>query len=290
LSDDKGQLIELPNGSALFYMDDSHPNPKMRHSYWRARRAKVGDGWIRGKRLTGVTTAIKPIDFDPGRLLTWAARTQCVGIAELVGPALLEPAVTPDDLGWLNSADSIWRELEQAELTFEHVRDRAGRRGTNVHERALMALASGEPVPDFEGLADDEQGYANAVVEFWLDHAPDPLNVEQVVYSEELGVAGRMDLRARIQGKVILLDAKTSGFIGEKDHVQVAGYDHLATDCGIGDSEEQWILRLAEDGGYEVIPSEATRADFLAAVDLYRRRGRIRSEASAAWRARQGEG
>lgn len=288
MASNPGQLIELPNGSALYYVERERDG-KTWHEYYRAKPAKVGEGWSRSKRLTGVTTAIKPVDFDPGRLLAWAARTQLLGVAELVSSKIDDPNVQREDLRWLTSQESIWRELEHAELTFEDVRDRAGRRGTNVHELALRALAEGKPVPEFAELRDDEQGYARAVAEFWLDNEPEPLNVEQVVLHEKLGVAGRFDLRAKMQGNVVLLDAKTSGYVGHGAHVQLAAYDYLARECGIGGSDEQMALRLADDGGYELIPSEASHEDFLAALDVYRRVGRIRNAATAAWKERQGE-
>ena len=284
---DPGERIDLPNGTSLFYVDENH-------SYWRCK-----ENGQRGTRLTGVTTAIKPIDFDSERLIQWSAKTQCIGIAELAAPVLLgEGQPVNGELDWLTSQESIWRELESNSLTFEDIRQRAADRGTIVHEQALRALASGRPIPDFEGMTDEEKGYARAIVTFWLDHEPEPLQVEQIVCDEEAGVAGRPDLRAflsqcddescacrRFEGPGVL-DLKTSTWTGEKDHVQIAAYRHLLEVSGFGPSNWGAILKISEEGGYELIEAEAEAEDFLAAVDLYRRRAAIRRKAGARYRER----
>jgi hypothetical protein len=275
-----GDLIKLPDGTRVYYRDEDH-------SYWRCK-----DDDSRGKRLTGVTTAVSPFDFRADRLLTWAAKTQCIGIAELAGPILAgEPEEVVEQLAWLTSQEEIWHELEDSELTFEHVRDRAGKRGTNVHELAFRALAMGKPVPDFEKLSEEERGYARAVVQFWLDHEPDALQVEQVVADTELGVAGRFDFRGTLATRegIGLIDAKTGGFIPTKAHAQLGAYDKLATDCGFGPSDWQAILQLSEDGTYRLIPVQATHKSFELALELYRENARIQGAATKEWKKAQKE-
>lgn len=286
---DPGERIDLPNGSAVYYVDADH-------SYWRCKP----DG-SRGRRLTGVTTVVKPFDFDPERLLKWAAKKNGEGIATLVADCLSTDGDAEDlrtALVWLLDEDTIWRELENAELTFAHIRDQAAVKGTNVHKLALQALAMGKAVPDYEGMTVEERGYAQGVVGFWLDHSPEPLQVEQIVADEELGVAGRPDLRAVIhdcgdelcpcaEGQVGLIDAKTGFWISQQHHAQVAMYDLLLAKCGFGASDFTAILKVAEDGTYELLPVRADPTDALVALDVYRRSARIRNEASKDRKARQ---
>lgn len=278
----KGELTELPDGTCVYFVEEDH-------SYWRCK-----PDWSRGKRYTGVTSAIKPIDYDPGRLLNWAARTQLLGVAELAAERFAEADQMPPgptDLSWLMAQDSIWRELEAAKLTFEHVRDQAAQRGTNVHEGALRRLAETGQPPDYEGLSEEERGYAKAVTSFWLDHNPNPLQWEQLVADEELGVAGTFDLRADLEPCGVeecgcaaslfpsLIDAKTSRWIGRSHHVQLAAYGYLAAGCGIGESSPLLILQLRPDGSYSLIPARASSEDFLAALDVYRRAAEIDKQA-----------
>jgi hypothetical protein len=271
----------MPDGSVVYYRDSDH-------SYFRGVKAK-GDGWAGTGRLTGVSTVVKPMDFDPGRLLRWAARLNGEGIAILAADGLsLDDA---DDmraaLSWLGSAESIWRALEDSGLTFEDVRDRAAQRGTNVHKFALHALATGSPVPAFDLLTEETRGYARGVMAFLHECEPEPLQAEQVVWSDELGVAGRFDLRARLHGggfdgATCLVDAKTSGFISTKHHGQLAGYDLLARECGVGGSDRLLILQVDAEGGYELVEAQATPEEFVDALRVYRGAARIGSAARAA--------
>lgn len=275
---DQPERIDLPSGSSLWYVDADH-------SYWRHNQ-KTGK---RGPRLTGVTTVTKVLDHDPSKLLTWAAKTQCIGIAELVGPMLLGE-VDVEEYAWLASKDSIWRQLERAGLTFDDVRDRAATVGTNVHERALQALALGRPVPDLDAMTPRERGLSRAVMAFWLDHSPVPYEVEQIVYSERLGVAGRLDFRGALATRegVGVIDLKTGNFISAAAHSQVGGgYPLLAFESGFGESEWALILKVTEDGGYELIPAEGSREGFELAVAAYREAGRINREAGQARKARE---
>jgi len=273
-----GEKFDMPNGESLFYVDKDH-------SYWRCKE----DGG-RGKRLTGVTTISKVFDVQVDRLLTWAARTQCIGIAEAFKNGV--------STGWLDSAESIWKHLEDEHLTFEDVRLKAAKRGTNVHELAFEALGLGEPIPRLDQMTEEEQGHAQGVMGFWLDHSPTPEQVEQVVYSSELGVAGQLDFRGKLrrceneacgclkvgveQDDPGIVDCKTGRWIGGSDHLQVGGgYPLLSEECGFGPCAWALILHTREDGTYELLPAHATPADFRNAVEVYRTVGAINRKAKA---------
>lgn len=284
-----GERIDLPSGASLWYYDEDH-------SYWR-HNPKTGK---RGKRLTGVTTAVKTLDHDPSALLRWAAKVQCIGIAELY-----EMHSDPEALHWLSTQESIWAELEEYELTFEHVRERAAQRGTNVHEIGFQALGMGRPVPDKERLTDEEQGHVRAIEAFWLDYSPEATLVEQIVYSERLGIAGRLDFLGKLQGYegLCLVDAKTGKYLSAAAHAQVGGgYPLLVAESGfLGPIDEDQdatsgyhelaegvtslLLQTREDGTYDLIDAEATPQDFEVAVSAYRVAGRINYAAGKARKA-----
>jgi hypothetical protein len=296
-----GERVDLPNGQSLWYFDEDH-------SYWRHNP----DTGKRGRRLTGVTTVVKTLDHDPSNLLRWAAKTQCIGVAELYESTVVTDG--DDALHWLSTQDSIWRALTEHELTFEHVRDRAAKRGTNVHEIAFQALGMGRPVPDLDRLTDEEQGHAKAIMAFWLDHEPDADCVEQIVYSERLGVAGRLDFLGSINGYdgPCVIDAKTGKYLSAGAHAQVGGgYRLLAVEAGLADALRDsevgaaeglvpelhdaadritpLLLQTREDGTYELIPAEGTPEQFEAAVTAYRAAGKINGAAARARKARQTE-
>lgn len=279
---------ELPDGSVVFYRDSDH-------SYWRDIKPN-GDRWSGTGRLTGVSTVVAPLDFRPDNLMKWAAKLNGQGVAILakVGLDCIDLDDMRSSLSWLESADSIWQALVESGLTFEQLRDDAATRGTNVHKHALHALATGAPVPAFDRLTEEEAGYARGVMAFWHECEPEPLQAEQVVFSDRLGVAGRFDLRARLTGvyngqsflgATCLIDAKTSGYIAAKQHGQLAGYDLLAQECGIGASDRLLILQVTPEGGYELIDAAATGDDFEDALRVYRASGRISKVARGAAKA-----
>ena len=260
--------VEFPNGD-LLYNDDTH-------AYFAVKE----DG-SRGKRLTSVSSLCKPFDWKPDHLMRWAAKRNLEGVAILAADGLSQEE--PDDihsgLQFLHSADSIWSALENGKLTYNHLRDAKATVGTNVH-LALEDLAAGK-LPDAAMYPHDEQPYVKALLDWWIQREPTVLNAEQFVYSAQHGYAGRFDLRAEIDGEVVLVDAKTSGFISTAFHVQLAGYDLAAIECGVGASDRQWVLQLSDEGEWAEVQSQATHADFVTALTVYRRAAEIEKAARA---------
>lgn len=257
----KGELIELPSGDRLYFVEEDH-------SYWRCKP----DG-SRGKRLTGVTTVVKPLDFWPDGLMKWAVRLSLEGVVRgFTGEQV------PDDPYVLQER------LQTMELDWESIRDAAGTRGTNVHVRVLHALATGGEIPDLDDLSDEERGHGQAVMKWWRDRRPKVLQAEQIVLDEENGVAGRFDLRCEIDGRpgVTLVDLKTGNYLSAAAHAQLAGYSYLAEKSGLGESSTLLILQVRDNGDYREIPVCAEPDDFLCAVKTYRSAGRINGAAKRA--------
>lgn len=282
---DERELIELPSGVKLYYRDSDH-------SYWR-HNEKTGKP---GRRATGVTTACKALDTDPSNLMKWAAKQQLIGASKLVD------ALGEDAAELLADPDRAWAELEARAWTYNDVRDKAASEGTNVHRQAFEALANGEPMPDLTGLGEREVGLSRAVQAAWFDHAPTAEYVEQVVYSDRLGVAGRVDFIGGISpcdDKACgchklntlftgVLDLKTGNYLGASAHAQVGGgYPLLAEESGFAEPGWAAMLKVSEDGSYEIVPAESSREDFELAVLTYRAAGRINGAAGKARKARR---
>jgi hypothetical protein len=253
-------LVELPNGSRIFYDDEGH-------RYSRARFDEKKQDWVRSTRLTGASTLSKPYSFDSGRLLSWKERITCEGVATV--------AWGEEDRSWLESGESILAKLKEHEVTADHLRDKKADVGTRAHG-VLEALAAGE-----DPQAQD--GYGQAVINWWKDREPHVLNCEQFVYSATHGYAGRFDLRAGI-GKtsgsthIELIDLKTSGWLAPSMHVQLALYELAAKECGVGSTDQRIILQVKDDGTYREVPCRATEQDALNAIAVYRGAGRIERE------------
>mgnify|MGYP007071572955 CR=1 FL=1 len=261
------ELHTLPSGDTVAYHDPSH----------RYFRDVTDDGKGVG-RLAGVTTVIAPMDWRPDGLMSWAARLTRDGVAALAaeGLGLDDPDEIRSALSWLRSGETVDAALEDARLRYTDAKDDAARRGSNVHLHALHALAEGRPVPAFDDLTVEEIGYAKGVAGWWLDEQPEVIASEFLVADLELGVAGRPDLLCRLRdGRLAVVDAKTSGYVPAKFAVQLSAYAHLALISGYEAPEVGVILQVAEDGSHRAIPVELDHEDFFAALDVYRRAGRI---------------
>lgn len=280
------ELIELPSGTKLYYRDSDH-------SYWKWNPKTNKPG----RRATGVTTACKALDTDPSNLMRWAAKQQLIGAAKLVEALGEEQAVK-----LLADPDGCWAELEARAWTYNDVRDKAASEGTNVHRQAFEALAKGDPMPDLTGLGEREVGLAQAVHRFWFDHHPTADHVEQVVFSEKLGVAGRVDFLGNIGHcdnetcgchdlhllYTGVLDLKTGGYLGASAHAQVGGgYPKLAAESGFPEPGWAAMLQVRDDGTYEIVRAESSPEEFELAVLAYRAAGRINGAAGKARRERR---
>lgn len=261
---------ELPNGSVVFYKDADH-------SYWTGHDERTGKC---SGRIPGISTVAKNDgDTNSDNLLNWSARLTCEGVAReaSLGLSLDDAEDIHTALGWLQTGESVEAALQAEKLTWRDLRNEKGRTG-NVTHGVLEALAQGaDPIL--------RTGYDHAVVSWWEEQQPEPLNVEQVVYSQEHGFAGRFDLRAAFDGDTALIDLKTSGFISNAYHVQLAGYELAARECGVGASDERLILQVREDGTWTEWTGHAAPDDFLTALQTYAMGKRISKQARADWRA-----
>ena len=116
----------------------------------------------------------------------------------------------------------------------DEVRDNAGRRGSNVHqltedydqgiECTLLDL-NGKPKYSLE-----EWNMFERYVDFSTTYTPEHSLIEQTFVSPNLGFAGTMDRVCKIEGKVYLLDIKTSNSLHNSYYLQLAAYRELYND------------------------------------------------------------
>lgn len=100
-------------------------------------------------------------------------------------------------------------------------RDAAAVRGTRVHAFGER-VAHGEAVDVPEALVPMVSGYAD-----WLDeHSVEPILTETMLANRAQWYAGTTDLVARVDGRVMLLDLKTSRSIHGSYALQCAAYAH----------------------------------------------------------------
>jgi len=124
------------------------------------------------------------------------------------------PSVTTV-LGAMKKAEIMaWRKRVGEEAANAISRKAAGR-GTNVHtlcERYLNNEKLGNIMPDAKEMFTDLVPYLDNIDNIWYQ--------EQALWSHQLGLAGRVDCIAEYEGKLSVIDFKTSKRIKTKESIQ----------------------------------------------------------------------
>ena len=117
----------------------------------------------------------------------------------------------------------------------EAIKHAAGDKGSKVHQAIGVLLAggtvqmddafenrSGEPEP----LAPAEYECLMSFVDWFQETKPEVIATEYTVWNERYHYAGTVDLKCRINGKLWLIDFKTSAEIWPPYELQVCAYKH----------------------------------------------------------------
>lgn len=225
------------------------------------------------------------------------------GVTTLIGDGLPKPALLPwgiksvaeyaaDNLDTLNQMnermgrEAIVAALKQSPYTD---RDKAAKRGTEVHELAEKLIHGTEvEVPE------ELRGHVDSCVRFLDEWKPTPVLVEATVASRRWTYAGTLDLVADFpyDGTRRIVDYKTSrsGIYGEVA-LQLAAYAHAdvyldgadekpMTDVGIAAGMAVWLRADGYDV-YDVDVSEPVYKTFLHVAYCARQGKRLKDLVSA---------
>ena len=119
-------------------------------------------------------------------------------------------------------------------------------------------------------------------VDFWETHKPILIETEVHLFSDELKVAGTCDLICEIDGKIWLLDVKTSNMMHNTYPLQTAIYGHCYKECYGVDVDNYGILwlkstkrRLNKEKmsgkGWEVVLPERTQEENIEIFRMVKR-------------------
>lgn len=163
--------------------------------------------------------------------------------------------------------------LEGASKAYRVKSDTAADKGGIVHEWIQKHIAGEKPKMPIN------QECLNAVGKFleWeRDHSVEFLESEKVLYSSKYNYAGTLDFIAKVDGKVMIGDFKTSTGIYDEYWLQVAAYQQAyQEEFPEYEIEGALIVRIGKDATLEVKERawdyELDREAFNAALVLYRR-------------------
>lgn len=229
---------------------------------------------VQGIRVPSVTEVLSVL-HKPA-LTWWGMKVGVEGVLELARQKEFDP---------LMPSEYVVDLLTSHKLTVNHVRDKAGTRGTSVHN-ALERFTHTGSLPIVEDFPEEEQGYVRGLCAFLEAVDLQPMNTELMVGSAEHGFAGRFDLDALTDAKEVkptprktrqiprgrgIWDLKTSKSIYPESHyLQLAGYRGAMEESGYGRSEYEGIINVRADGSWDVGISTARYEDFLAVVRAHR--------------------
>lgn len=130
----------------------------------------------------------------------------------------------------------------------DHIVKKASKEGTQTHN-LIEQLIKGEEVEwmDQYGNAKySEQVWRMAMrfVEFWKQVKPEPISVEEFVYSDKLEYAGTADFICKIDGEVWMIDFKTSNGLYRTYDMQLSSYAKAWEEMGKGKIDRSGILWL----------------------------------------------
>lgn len=200
-------------------------------------------------RLPSVTTLLDTICPKPG-IPPWSEARGIEGTVEAIRRGLIDPY---DEASAAMAVDVV----RANRLGADRAKDDAAQRGLNIHALLEQYLRTGEP-PNPADHQVEHWGYIRALTRWLLKYDPEPVAIEQLVAHPEDGYAGRLDLRARVGGRLITYDAKTQERCGiySTAHLQVNLYERAAIHCGDEPADGLVVVVFAADGEYDEMPAD----------------------------------
>lgn len=135
-----------------------------------------------------------------------------------------------------------------SEKTLQHAADK----GSSVHNSIENFVKFG-----IEDVAPEHRMYFNAFLDWWEEAKPIVVGSEIRIYHKILRYGGTIDLLCYIDGKLTLIDFKTTYTISDMScGVQLEAYAQALASHGII-VEQKRILHLKKDGNYKLRPYPA---------------------------------
>ena len=164
-----------------------------------------------------------------------------------------------------------WRK-SVGEEEANRISKKASSRGTNVHtlcERYLNNSPIGTAMPDAKEMFNALKPYLNKINNIHYQ--------EQALWSEKIGIAGRVDCIAEYEGELSVIDFKTSKRIKKREDILDYFWQTTAYACFyeelVGIPINNLVIIMAVDNEKPIIFKEKTEdhvAGLVKAIDFYR--------------------
>jgi len=159
---------------------------------------------------------------------------------------------------WLESAKEPLSKMEVEEAinkcrdATEQEKNRTADVGTVVHDYAEafgLAKINGDPIPDVPEITSEQMFNGIEAFLTWVkNNEVEFIEAEKLVYSKKHGYVGTLDLLAKVNGKLTLIDYKTGKYVYDEHYYQVAGYK-MAWEEEHGKVQKALILHFDRETG-----------------------------------------
>lgn len=195
---------------------------------------RPGSDWLTS--VTAVTGTVDKSRF----LITWAVN--------LAKDFLL---TNVDTLVELKDGKKIAEIIEEAGKQHTIKKDEAADIGTQIHAWCEDYIKSS--VKDRKSLAlpTDERvlNGATAFLRWIKKYKVEFISSEQLVYSKKYEYVGLMDLKAKVNGKLCVVDFKSSKYVYDEYVMQVAAYLKADAEESNEKYDGAWIMKFGKDDG-----------------------------------------
>lgn len=150
-----------------------------------------------------------------------------------------------------------------------NVSDTAKDRGKTIHS-VVEAYKKGSTI-NLEGTPEALQGFVKAFYRAMEEIDITFIEQEKTIVSKTHRIAGTLDILAKVDGRIYVLDIKTGKDIYQEAFLQTSAYKSILEDNG-EKIDGVGVLLLKEDGAYKFetrIDLEAETKAFYACKDLY---------------------
>jgi len=223
---------------------------------WKLRYRKAGGGYEvsrDGLEWESIPSVTEITGILGKNLHEWAVRQVIT---------YLEKELVP---GAHLTQDGVERILQEASRAHHKAAQKAAERGTDFHAWAEAYLKGLDPpLPEEEPA----RGMAQSLSAWWKENGGELLRSEEAVFHPDHLYAGRVDLVARLGGKLFVVDLKTSARAYPEHFLQVGGYALALRREGV-EVEGGLVLALRDGLRVAEVPLDGAMEAFLGLLAVH---------------------
>ena len=183
------------------------------------------------------------------------------------------------------SYEQVMGLVVEEKLTVNHMKEKGAKKGREAHD-SLESWGRDGTAITLAGIGEDARPRVQAAARFVVEHKPEVVGVEVMVWDYHRGTSGTFDLLAWIKGELWLLDYKTSKRVYTSHALQLAGYEGMRQVLGLRPVDHMGVVLLNEDGTYELEEQHARPVEFWAVYRAWRALQDVKQRQANARRAR----